>query len=120
YDPLTQAKMYADANAVFKPLANPSEKNLNNLGYGFAYFSNASDATLENNFPVVNVPNHVLTYSAPGSSIKYQRVILPFSKPVRIFDRSFSGTWSLWTETVTQAQVSANVSAIAANATSIS
>ena len=33
-DVLGQAKAYADANAVFKPLVNPPEKNLNNLGCG--------------------------------------------------------------------------------------
>lgn len=119
YDPVTQAKVYVDGNAIFKPLINPTEKNLNNIGYSFIYFSNASDATLANNFPVVNAPSQVLTYSVPGSSVKYQRAILPFSKPVRIFDRSFSGTWSVWTETVTQAQVLENTTAISKNTTAI-
>lgn len=119
YDPLTQAKNYSDANAVFKPPFNPTEKNLNNAPYGVLYYNVSGDITLANNFPVAAQSSYVLTYSVAGSSAKYQRVILPFSNPVRIFDRSFTGTWSVWTETVTQAQVSANVSAIAANASAI-
>lgn len=98
YDPLTQAKGYVDANAVFKPLGNPTEKNLNNVPYGVFYYNVSGDITLANNFPLAGEPSYVLTYSVAGSSIKYQRVILPFSNPVRIFDRSFTGTWSAWSE----------------------
>jgi hypothetical protein len=119
YDPLTQAKGYADTNAIFKPLLNPTEKNLNNAPYGVLYYNVSGDITLANNFPVAATPNHVLTYSVTGSSVKYQRAILPFSNPVRIFDRSYTGSWSAWTETATQAQVTANASAITANASAI-
>lgn len=119
YDPLTQAKNYSDANAVFKPLFNPAEKNLNSVGYGVHYYNVSGDITLANNFPLAATPNYVLTYSVAGSSVKYQRAILPFSNPVRIFDRSYTGSWSAWTETATQAQVSANTSVINTNASAI-
>lgn len=119
FDPLTQAKAYSDANAIFKPLFNPTEKNLNNVPYGVHYYNVSGDITLANNFPVAGSPSYVLTYAVTGSSVKYQRAILPFFNPIRIFDRLYTGSWSAWTETVTQAQVSANVSAIAANASAI-
>lgn len=108
-----------DVLEVLKPKLNRTEKNLNNLGYGVDYFNVTADLTLENNFPVAGSPTIVHTYKTDGSSVKYQRAILPFSNPVRIFDRSYTGSWSAWTETATQAQVTANASAITANATAI-
>lgn len=111
---------FLNANAVFKPLVNPTEKNLNNAPYGVLYYTVSGDITLANNFPIANQPSYALSYSVAGSSVKYQRVILPFSNPIRIFDRSYTGSWSAWAETVTQAQVSANVSAILSNTTAIS
>ena len=107
YDPLTQAKGYADANAVFKPLVNPAEKNLNNVPYGVLYYTVSGDITLANNFPIASEPSYALSYSVAGSSVKYQRAILPFSNPVRIFDRSYTGTWSAWSESTNKSALDA-------------
>ena len=107
YDPLTQAKNYSDANAIFKPVLNPTEKNLNNVPYGVLYYTVSGDITIANNFPEASRPSYVLTYSVLGSSVKCQRVILPFFNPVRIFDRSFTGTWSAWSENTNKAALDA-------------
>lgn len=115
YDPLTQSKNYSDANAIFKPLVNPTEKNLNNAPYGVLYYNVSGDITLANNFPEATRPSYVLTYSVTGSSVKCQRVILPFFNPVRIFDRSYTGTWSAWSENTNKAALDALTTVVTNN-----
>ncbi|MGV0885970.1 hypothetical protein V6760_03745 [Acinetobacter venetianus] len=104
---LQDAINYANTNAVFKPLLNPAEKNQNNVGYSVAYYSVAADITLANNFPVASTPTFVLTYKLSGTSVTYQRAILPFVSPIRSFERSNTGSWSAWVEGTNKAAVDA-------------
>lgn len=114
-DVLGQAKAYADANTVFKPLVNPTEKNLNNLGYGVVYYSTTSDIKTTNNFPVASKMSYVVTYAVSGSSVKYQRVILPFENPIRIFDRSYTSSWSAWIEGTNKNALDALITTVSNN-----
>lgn len=113
YDPVTlaataetNAKGYADANGMFNPTVN-TVTNLNNANYGVAYINQTGTVTVANNFPVASTPTYVLTYATSGSSVKYQRAILPFANPIRVFDRSYTGSWSAWSEGTNKAAVDA-------------
>ena len=94
YDPLTQAKGYADANALFKPI-KISNTNLNTLlNVGFYCVTELASATLALNFPKASI-GFLEVIKAPLSSIVYQ----VYYADNTIYTRIFNGTsWSLWSD----------------------
>lgn len=89
YDPLAQAKSYADSNALFSP-KTPGSTNLNSLGLGF-YLQSAppTNAVTDLNYPLREAC-YIHVEGRPDSALKTQKIYFPNSK--RNFRRDFNGT----------------------------
>lgn len=94
YDPLAQAKAYADANAQFAPykIGNFSLNTLTKVGIYFA--TDTVNATTANNYPEPGVTGIVHVAQASNSSLIFQE----FRSAQGIdYWRSWNGTtWSEW------------------------
>ena len=106
-----------DSNQIFLPVANPADKNINNLGYSLVLFNILSDLTPANNFPRA-APSLVFTYTAGGSSTKYQRVVTLESSP-HIYDRVKISVWSEWIESLSATAATVIKSDVASNKTNL-
>ncbi|MGE8624025.1 pyocin knob domain-containing protein [Acinetobacter schindleri] len=103
-------------NVAFKPVLNSDIKDLNNLDYGINIYNVGADITLANNFPVAGSTTSVMTYRAAPSNAKYQTAVCLLTTGVRIFNRSYLGTWSSWSESATKTAVDEIVQAYNSNA----
>ena len=104
YDPLTQAKIYADSNALFKPELIASPTNLNTKKKSGLYLTTTvSYITLELNYPVVGSSGVLLVNESAGTSLIVQTYTTAKSD---IFTRFYNGTiWSAWADVVSQDKV---------------
>ncbi|MCH7312916.1 GDSL-type esterase/lipase family protein [Acinetobacter sp. ANC 3882] len=100
YDPVQQAKDYADANKYFKPVIFELTSDLNNFTTGGVWFAPTSSyAALERNFPIVS--GGWLTVIDSSNNQKYQRYD---THEYSFLRRLNSGVWSPWiTQDMTKA-----------------
>lgn len=94
YDPLTQAKNYADANALFNPI-RLRDTDLNTLTtVGIYCVTEAASATLALNFPKESL-GFLVVAKSQLSNIVYQTYFADNA----IYSRTFNGTsWSAWSD----------------------
>lgn len=111
YDPLGNAKLYADSNALFKPKYLTASDDLNNVPTGYYYFS-----TPPANTPVTkNTPSAGSVFCINNSGIAYQKYW--HYKTLEQFERvgnggSSSFVWGAWSPVISRAETTAMISSV--------
>lgn len=95
YDPLTQAKNYADANPMFKPINITTAINLNTITTPtLATVTNPTNITLALNFPVAAAIGTLEVLQGGMSATVFQKYTLMDGT---VYVRSYtSGSWNSW------------------------
>lgn len=106
YDPLTQAKAYADGNPLFQPISLTASNNLDAvIKTGFYINTGNSYATPENNYPIKDagvllVQSTVTQKSPTGAEILYGTQLFYPQAFDRVYFRTFhyfnNKTWGSW------------------------
>lgn len=112
YDPLGNAKLYADSNALFKPKYLTASDDLNNVPTGYYYFS-----TPPANTPVTkNTPSAGSVFCINNSGIAYQKYW--HYKTLEQFERVGNGAsssifvWGAWSPVISRAETTAMISSV--------